>query len=331
MRGASVVQAGNGLTCIDGGVWINGKKVEPDGTPRQVIADGRETHVITLSPQGGVSISGPGGCCASRNMGCWGGRRTSTIISGGGAAASSAQKQTRKCDGETIHGDHRNVDGDGNNVLGDYCNVRGDGNNVVGDYCYVRGDGNNVRGDGNNVTGDGNNVMGDYCHATGIGNSVSGEYSTNEDPRAAATSSKKKSTRREPSEAPKKRRPKKISHIADVAGQPSPKERRITVHGQVNTGGVNVQTLGGECKIAASDDNTDAVIFTEIGADEKCSDNETPCCVCMDNRRKLLIQECGHVCLCFGCAKKLIDRHDAPVACPMCKTKIAKKMMRAFV
>lgn len=303
MESSSVVQ-GNGVAVINGEAWINGKKIESDGTPKQVVrdADGREMCTITRYPTGAISVCRPGGYC---NFPWSCSARSGSGTTAAPSSSTSSHRETIRCNGDVIRGDYKDVFGNGNKVTGDHCNVFGNGNKVIGDHCKV--------------DGVGNCVSGDHCRATGYGNSVSGTDSS--------------STAGAPA-APKKRSKKKISHIADIAGQPSPKH--IKVCGQVNTGGTNFQSLdfsgkskGEERKIDSGD--ADVVVLTEIGADEKCPENETACCVCIENKRKLLIQECGHVCLCFGCAKKLIDRRDAPVSCPMCKAKIEKKMMRAFV
>lgn len=59
------------------------------------------------------------------------------------------------------------------------------------------------------------------------------------------------------------------------------------------------------------------------------------CVVCKVNEKRLLMQECKHFCLCFGCARQLIDKAKSEgkdhVLCPCCGTKIIKKMLPALM
>lgn len=51
--------------------------------------------------------------------------------------------------------------------------------------------------------------------------------------------------------------------------------------------------------------------------DEEMKEEENLCVVCMDSERNSVLLECGHICVCYNCAKML---HQ----CPMCRKTIAR-------
>jgi len=73
------------------------------------------------------------------------------------------------------------------------------------------------------------------------------------------------------------------------------------------------------------------VLFTEMLDDIKTSKEEEFCVVCMENKKQLAPQECGHLCLCFHCTEVLMNKKDAVFSCPICKVVIKKKMNRIFM
>ena len=48
-----------------------------------------------------------------------------------------------------------------------------------------------------------------------------------------------------------------------------------------------------------------------------------PCCVCLNQRREIVLLECGHVCLCADCAERLM-RHDRERRCPICRRPVER-------
>ncbi|MCK9357724.1 MAG: hypothetical protein M0R22_11375 [Dehalococcoidia bacterium] len=48
------------------------------------------------------------------------------------------------------------------------------------------------------------------------------------------------------------------------------------------------------------------------------------CVVCMVNRRRMAFADCGHLCLCLACARKITG------ACPMCRVPIRHNMIKIF-
>jgi len=60
------------------------------------------------------------------------------------------------------------------------------------------------------------------------------------------------------------------------------------------------------------------------GADDAEPDAERACIVCMVNRRRMVIADCGHLCLCFACARMVTG------ACPLCRVPIRHNMIKIF-
>jgi hypothetical protein len=75
----------------------------------------------------------------------------------------------------------------------------------------------------------------------------------------------------------------------------------------------------------------DVVAATEMAEDVKAGGEADACVSCLEYKRALLSVECKHLALCFGCARKLIDKKDEEFKCPMCRTPIKRKMLRVFI
>jgi hypothetical protein len=86
----------------------------------------------------------------------------------------------------------------------------------------------------------------------------------------------------------------------------------------------------GEPKKVGESDVDHQFLTTEFLVDEKSLDGTNLCVVCIDNKKQLAIQECGHLCLCFACAKQMMDAKDTEFRCPMCKVLIRQKLNRIF-
>lgn len=52
--------------------------------------------------------------------------------------------------------------------------------------------------------------------------------------------------------------------------------------------------------------------------DQEESSDDSACKVCFEKRKRVLLEQCKHVCLCSGCAKKLIS--NGLIRCPLCNT-----------
>jgi hypothetical protein len=63
--------------------------------------------------------------------------------------------------------------------------------------------------------------------------------------------------------------------------------------------------------------------------DEPAPSESETCGVCLDKKKQLAIQECGHR-LCFGCARRLSDRPGTAFLCPLCRAQVQKELIRVF-
>jgi hypothetical protein len=56
---------------------------------------------------------------------------------------------------------------------------------------------------------------------------------------------------------------------------------------------------------------------------------ETPndCVVCLDKRPVFAVAECGHLCMCAGCCRRILE---GQARCPVCDTAIARQPMRIY-
>eukprot|EP00092_Neocalanus_flemingeri_P024956 GFUD01027066.1.p2 GENE.GFUD01027066.1~~GFUD01027066.1.p2 ORF type:complete len:126 (-),score=47.03 GFUD01027066.1:409-786(-) len=60
---------------------------------------------------------------------------------------------------------------------------------------------------------------------------------------------------------------------------------------------------------------------------EQLDRSGTRCTVCLDNPREVLLQSCGHVCMCKDCADRVRKGDNQ---CPICRKQI-DKMQPAFI
>ena len=56
--------------------------------------------------------------------------------------------------------------------------------------------------------------------------------------------------------------------------------------------------------------------------DKQLDETDNRCNVCMADTREVVVQPCGHVCLCRNCALKIMSDFDRK--CPICRRKIKK-------
>lgn len=81
------------------------------------------------------------------------------------------------------------------------------------------------------------------------------------------------------------------------------------------------------------DDDVPDFLLTEFGPDEPAPDAkpEDACCICQVNKKRLMAQECHHLCMCNECARHIVDNHaETPPKCPVCRTPITKRLMKAY-
>ncbi len=61
------------------------------------------------------------------------------------------------------------------------------------------------------------------------------------------------------------------------------------------------------------------------GAGDASSSASSKCSICLDNPLEVMLEPCGHVCLCRDCGDRLGDP-----SCPMCRAQV-KKMKNVFL
>lgn len=68
-------------------------------------------------------------------------------------------------------------------------------------------------------------------------------------------------------------------------------------------------------------DNDHLICTMKIQKQENYNyENSSSCSVCMENAVDTVIYTCGHMCLCFFCAQKLLKRTDDNRRCPICRS-----------
>ena len=67
-------------------------------------------------------------------------------------------------------------------------------------------------------------------------------------------------------------------------------------------------------------------LFDLTGNAEKTEVGEQQCCVCIENKKDVLLKPCKHVCVCVECARALeadnLDKSAARPQCPQCRAPI---------
>lgn len=214
----------------------------------------------------------------------------------------SDTNRTKFVSGATINRNDVTVVGDRNTVVGNDAVVYGDDNVVIGNDAKVYGIRNRVNGNDAEVHGDYCSVIGNDCEVEEMHCSITGCDSK-----------------------------LKERHV-DLSKYPRPTESKEKDHRKRDREGGHRQQPPPEKvreKEQPKKEDMDIVSMTEMGKDDKAG-TEPACVVCLENKKQLAPTECKHLCLCFGCAKKLIDMKDSDVKCPLCNIVIKRKMIRIY-
>ena len=210
-----------------------------------------------------------------------------------------------------VYGNGSTVNGASSLVVGDRARVNGCGCEVYGNECEINsssatvyGHRNRINGSACSVFGNHNKLMGRNCTATGRGNTAA---------RADC-------------------------HLNDIdvnlADYPPPvppkaKSSRKVAKTQFTTT-KRPKAAKAPKKAAAKAEKIPGYLLLPDGDDTtECADADK-CVICLTNRRQLAPRECSHLCLCFGCARTLIDGSQ-PAKCPVCRVVIQKQMIRVLV
>jgi hypothetical protein len=239
------------------------------------------------------------------------------------------------------------VVGNNNTISGKYTIVYGDNNTVTGDRCRVYGDNNKVSGAFASVEGNNNTLTGICGNVHGQNNQATG-FSSHEEIENVKKRAPPPRTEqiREPL---RKRRAIGQIGCTNVIGPVTGRgPLMITCDGDMNAGTLEAilrhhnQKPESDSDSDSSDEEEDkrkkpeqeeqdipGILLTEIGQDEKAKEG-MECVVCLENKKQLMPMECGHLCLCFKCAKSMIDNDALNIKCPLCKIDVKKTMKRVY-
>jgi hypothetical protein len=239
----------------------------------------------------------------------------------------------------TVVGDDNTLSGTKLTVVGDRNTVNGTNADVYGGHCVVTGTNVCVYGHHNRVSGTNADARGDYCTVTGTNSECTGRHGSATGTNAEYHDRDAKLHKHPPPVCRGTKR-KLESTEPDEGAPPATVARHaggcVTVIDRADvpifTGNMSGCTIRytNPTPPAAAPDTSDIVQLTPTGEDVPATDAETPCLVCLENKRQLVIVECGHL-LCFKCARAEMDRKDVPVLrCPLCRGAVRRKMIRVF-
>ena len=214
-------------------------------------------------------------------------------------------------DGNSVGGKDSTVEGDGNSVTGDNCTVKGDKNSVTGDNCTVKGDGNHVTGRNCTVEGDNNNhthnTRGNRCQPSH--EPLSG-WGFNYTPRA--------------------------QHNYFSGGtrtfDPTIEPFNFTPFSNGRTLSPPIETFNFTPSTPPVQNNKPKIPETKKDTEAKeGTKDEEMCCICIANLKCATIIDCGHYCLCNGCARKLLETiSNTTPTCPVCRKTIKEGIIQIY-
>jgi hypothetical protein len=215
------------------------------------------------------------------------------VVTDGGnvSIVDDTQRHSDVC--QTIRGDDRVVAGVEYTIFGNRCQISGVSHKIYGNACTISGTGHDIIGNDNVVSGVGHHVRGrrNLCSGLAI---VREEADV--DPAVYSEGTPP------PGKAQTKRDHKKGK---------KPKRRRL--------------------HDASDEDDIPGCLVLPEGADVDTDCPDMQCIICMQNKKQLAPRECGHLCMCFACAKAMLDRPNGEFICPVCMIVIKQKLQRIFV
>ena len=239
----------------------------------------------------------------------------------------------------TIRGEKTIVCGDGNSVGGKDSTVEGDGNSVTGDNCTVKGDKNSVTGDNCTVKGDKNSVTGDNCTVKGDGNHVTGRNCTVEGDNNNHTHNTR-GNRCQPSHEPLSgwgfNYTPRAQHNYFSGGtrtfDPTIETFNFTPFSNGRTLSPPIETFNFTPSTPPVQNNKPKIPETKKDTEAKeGTKDEEMCCICIANLKCATIIDCGHYCLCNGCARKLLETtSNTTPTCPVCRKTIKEGIIQIY-
>lgn len=244
--------------------------------------------------------------------------------------------ENRYIEGKSNHIDGNNniVVGPDNTVTGDHLEIYGNGNRVTGDHLHVVGCRNIVRGQFVHLIGDFNTLTGKDGVVQGLGNRISG-------PEISVTAAAVDLGRYQPPpkplvivvppSAPQRAPSPVLTTFSNVDQEP---DDDFVVSDEEELAEIIdlLETDDEEAKMPAPAKrkhvDPDSVLATEFDQDEDDEREGFACNICMVKRKQLASRQCGHICCCFACARRLIETQKEKPCCPICKVPITEKMLR---
>jgi hypothetical protein len=269
-------------------------------------------------------VSGPGGFCMINGMPVVGSVKLPQI-----ASTPQVRFESNRIISEancTVVGDHNHVTGMNARVHGDYNYVSGMDARVYGNWNFVSGMNASVYGNDCTVHGMNASCVGLRCTVDGVQSSYADHpIDPSQFPPPPRPEAKEK---REPLPTPSP-----PSHTDDDDDQdyevrlslPPSTKKKCEDHESENSPPHTHPAP------SVHSDHDDSVFDTKMGEDTKAKEKEKggqACVICLENDAKLAPAECGHLSLCFKCAKTLLTKHDdEPIRCPLCKKEMRQKMI----
>ena len=242
-----------------------------------------------------------------------------------------------------ITGDHNRITGNSNKVYGHYNIIYGNSNTVVGNHNCLYGNSNTSSGKGNSTIGSSACIPNVAVSGNNHTFFTNGFYSGSEPVLLDNNSRINELVSKTPeisefANLVQKLRPTPISSplvpstIRDFGRSinSTPAQRFVDSLGSEWTSPSTVSCsfrLDTRAPSAVRNDGFEHCsrsIFSgtlplDVGYprdDKKETNDDMTCVVCFDNRKRVLLEQCKHLCLCSGCAAKLLS--NGSLRCPVC-------------
>jgi hypothetical protein len=235
---------------------------------------------------------------------------------------------TGVCNGNVLTGSNSRIHGNNNIICGSNWAVFGDDNTITGSNATVHGNRNKMTGSNNHAYGDMNTGTGSnssclpsdtsqFVFSGDGGRCIVERYivERDSDKQVAIWAGRFPQKPSSPPSPPSPSSPRRV--------KPKPKHLRLSFTPPTST------TTTTSSSTTVMHDNNDILVMTPTGLDEDTTIEELQCVVCLTHRRKLMIPECKHSCLCHTCAHKIIngDNHR----CPVCRGLMTKALIQFFL
>ena len=215
---------------------------------------------------------------------------------------------TRICNFETIIGDDLYVQGNSNTITGNRVTIKGHSNKITGNNTVIKGHNNKVTGHNVVVTGECNKITGNNAVVKGSGNVLNGQLYIED---SSEQTPMLKVRRRKHKDGQVSMSMSLFEGVTIPAGE------------TVNMGDITM--IGTQVLCSSSpvkEEKPKNTISDKLDSVTDCvadTDSDS-CAVCMDNKRCITFQPCGHTNCCVSCTKDLFEGDD--LKCIICKATV---------